>query len=852
MPSALRTFQVKPRLPEPLTPLLGLAHNLAWAWHQETRDLFGRIDRDIWESTNHNPILLLGSTSEERLQQLAGDDSFVSHMQECHKTLDQYCAADSWFQSNHPEFSNRTIAYFSMEFGIVESLTIYSGGLGILAGDFLKSASDLGVPLIGIGLLYQEGYLSQQLNIDGWQQERYPRADFYNLPIKTVKDDNGKTLLIDVPYPEHTVKARIIEVTVGRAKLYLLDANLEINKPADRTITRRLYGGDRENRIRQEIMLGIGGVRALAAMGLKPSLYHMNEGHSAFLAIERARLLMGQEKLNFAEAQTLIRNTTLFTTHTPVPAGIDQFPLELIDSYADSLYRPLSIEKKQFHSLGQLADASRNTPFNMAYLAMNFASRINGVSRLHGEVARSMWKHRWPAVPEDEVPIDSVTNGIHIPSWISREMVWLLNRYLGQNWQRSSADPAVWEKVDTIPDQELWRVHQNLRSNLVSFSRRHLTKHLQAKGATTHQVEEAATLLDPAALTIGFARRFATYKRAGLLFRDPERLLKLLQNSERPVQFIFAGKAHPLDDSGKELIREVIQFIRKHDLQGKMVFLEDYDMNLARTMVQGVDVWLNTPRRPLEASGTSGMKVLPNGGLNLSVLDGWWVEGFSAETGWAIGQNDELNEPDQQDEMDANSIYDLLEHEIIPLFYQRDSNDVPLQWVERMKNSLRTLSPKFNSDRMIQEYSDKFYLPGLRSAERFCADNWSVTRDFSAWRKKLNKHWTEVKIREVNTDEQPELASGDRIAVSCTVELGHLTTNDVTLQLYYGKVDGDGNLAQGNTVDMELVDGASPASWRCELPCSSSGRYGFNVRVVPNHPEMSNPLCPGMVVWAQV
>ena len=851
MTTVVSTFRVKPHLPPELAPLLELANNLAWAWNSESRDLFGRIDRDRWESSNHNPIQLLGESQDERLQELAQDDSFLAHMQQCVENLRSYLSDTTWFTKKFSQHAGDLVAYFSMEFGIVESLTVYSGGLGILAGDFLKSASDLGVPLIGIGLLYQEGYLSQYLNVDGWQQERYPRTDFYNLPMEPVRGKDGRWLQIEVPYPGRTVKARILEVRVGRARLFLLDSNLEENTPEDRRITRRLYGGDKENRIRQEIMLGVGGVRALAAMNLQPTLYHMNEGHSAFLAVERAADLMQGEGLSFLEANTLIRNSTLFTTHTPVPAGIDEFPVELLTRYSEQLREPLGLSAKEFQALGHHEDSAADDPFNMAYLAMNFASSINGVSRLHGEVARRMWSHRWPAVPRQEIPIDSITNGIHLLTWISREMIWLFNRYLGPHWQKRTTKSEIWQKIDTIPQAELWRVHQNLRSNLVSFARNRLARQLEAKGASRQQVATAAEVLDPGALTIGFARRFATYKRATLLLRHPERLLRLLSHQSRPLQFVFAGKAHPRDDSGKELIRELIQFIKLHGLQEKMVFLEDYDMNLARTLVQGVDVWLNTPRRPLEASGTSGMKVLPNGGLNLSVLDGWWVEGYSPETGWAIGRDEDYTEPELQDELDANNIYDLLEHEIVPLFYQRDSHDVPRLWVDRMKASLRDLCPVFNTDRMLKEYSELYYLPGWERARRFTDNGWELTRDFAAWRQRLQQHWSKVKISRIKTAGQDELVSGDRVEITCRVALGGLKPEEVSVQLYFGRVDGSGNLPKGQTTEMELVKAGSPTTWRGELPCSASGRFGFNVRVLPHHPELANPLCPGLIVWAQ-
>ncbi len=639
------TFRVIPSLPASLERLRDLAYNLSWAWNHDAIDLFRRLDRDLWETTLHNPVLMLGTIRQERLEEVMADDGFMAHLERVGRDLDRYMQArNTWYSKNCPNGDGARIAYFSAEFGLTECLRIYSGGLGILAGDHLKSASDLGLPLVGVGLLYQQGYFRQYLNPDGWQQEQYPDNDFYNLPLTLERQLSGAPLTVEVEYPGRTVKAQVWRVQVGRVPLYLLDTNVEGNRPDDRDITDQLYGGDSDMRIRQEILLGIGGIRALEILGLRPTVCHMNEGHSAFLALERIRLLMQDCQLTFAEAREAAMAGNVFTTHTPVPAGIDRFHPDLIDQYFSGYYPRLGLSRHEFLGLGRMNPNDPNGYFCMAVLAMRLAYRINGVSQLHGRVSRQMWQEVWPQVPADEVPILGITNGIHPRSWISNDMAGLYDRYLGPRWSDRPADAKIWQQATRIPDEELWRTHERRRERLVTFARGRLRDHLEQQGGSPSEIGHADEVLDPEALTIGFARRFATYKRATLLFRDLERLARILGDKDRPVQLIFAGKAHPQDNAGKELIRQIIHLARRQEFRNRIVFLEDYDMDVARYLVQGVDVWLNTPRRPHEASGTSGMKATANGGLNLSILDGWWDEGYTPDTGWAIGGGEEYRD----------------------------------------------------------------------------------------------------------------------------------------------------------------------------------------------------------------
>jgi starch phosphorylase len=800
-------------------------------------------------------VRLLGATPQDRLEELSADDGFLAHLDRVAENLEHYLTAPTWFQEAYGKDASDTIriAYFSAEFGIHESIPVYSGGLGILAGDHLKSASDLGVPLSGVSLMYREGYFRQYLNPDGWQQERYPENDFFNLPLILETDANGKPVLVSVPLPGRELKAKVWRIQVGRVPLYLLDCNIPQNSADDRNITAQLYGGDKENRIKQEIMLGIGGVRALRALGKEPTVCHLNEGHSAFCALERIRLLMEEKKLDFATAVEAVRAGTCFTTHTPVPAGNEVFAPQLVEQYLGHYMAALGLDRRTFLGLGRQNPNDENEPFGMTVLALKLANVANGVSQLHGAVSRRMWKGLWQGLPESEVPITAITNGVHTRSWLAPEIAQIYDRYLGVQWEERPADHAVWKRIDQVPDAELWRTAERGRSRLVNFARTRLRLQLQRRGAPPGEVARAAETLDPDALTIGFARRFATYKRGSLIFRDAERLAAIANYKDRPVQFVFAGKAHPHDTEGKKVIAEVVHMARRPEFRNRVVFLEDYDMNVARHLVQGVDVWLNNPRRPLEASGTSGMKVCVNGGLNLSVLDGWWVEGYQQDNGWAIGAGEEYTDLAYQDQVESRAIYDLLEEEIVPMYYSRGADGVPREWVKRMKRSISTNVPLFNTNRMVQEYVEVGYWPSAERHLRLVADNLKRAAELAAWRRKLQQAWGQVRVDGVVSEDGGEtLRVGSELNVRARVQLGNLTPDDVEVQLFHGVLDSLGEIAHPHTAPMTTDSaprGRSAWDYVGTIACTASGQYGFNVRVLPRHADLPNPIETGLVCW---
>ncbi len=663
---AIQKFVVTPNLPEPLQPLLDIARNVWWSWNVEAINLLRRVDPDLWDQHEGNPVAVLGSLSTERVAVLLKDTAFLAHLERVRGDLDRYLSRPTWFQNEHDNISGGRVGYFSLEFGLHESLPLYSGGLGILAGDHLKSATDLGLPLVGVGLAYQEGYFRQYLNHDGWQMEGYTANDFYNMSMNLELDAEGNPLTIEVHYPGRTVAARIWRVQVGRNPLLLLDTNLPVNLPEDRELTARLYGGSEDMRIRQEILLGIGGLRALITLGLEPTVCHLNEGHSAFLGLERINLLMKNQGLDFDTAFEVVRASNVFTTHTPVPAGNDQFQPDLVRRYLTRKADELGIGIERLLAFGRQNPGDDRELFNMTVLALRLSRSVNGVSELHGHVSRGMWQAVWPGAPLEEVPISYVTNGIHTRSWLCTEIARLYDRYLGPRWFEDPTNKTIWDRVDTIPDAELWRGHERMRERLVGFVRGRLRRQLRKRGANRTWIKQAGEVLDPEALTIGFARRFATYKRAALILSDPDRLDRILNDPERPVQLIFAGKAHPKDHHGKELIRQLVNLAQEDRFSNRIVFIEDYNIEVGRYLVQGVDVWLNNPRRPLEASGTSGMKVPPNGGVNLSILDGWWCEGYQQDNGWAIGAGEDYEDHAEsqayQDDVESTALYDLLEN----------------------------------------------------------------------------------------------------------------------------------------------------------------------------------------------
>jgi starch phosphorylase len=695
-------------LPRRIERLGELAYNLWWTWNPDVQRLYKRIDIDLWEETSHNPIQFLRKIERAKLNAVTHDSYFLDFYDRSILAFDQYMERDdTWYQKNHGHIEKEVIAYFSTEFGLHETVPIYAGGLGVLSGDHLKEASDLGLPLVAMGFLYTKGYFTQIISEDGWQEAQYVKLNFDELPVLPLVDDEEKPATISVELAGREVLVRMWKIQVGRVPLYLLDSNVDGNSDEDRELTSRLYSSDLDLRISQEIILGIGGVRALRKLGHSPAVWHMNEGHSAFLVLERIREQV--EKGNtLEEAIDYVQAKTVFTTHTPVPAGNDEFPDWLIDKYFGGLQQQLGLSRDEFFDLAR-HNVNWGETFSMPVLAMRTSNLRNGVSELHGEVAREMWNSLWPDLKPDDVPISHITNGIHTGTWLARRMSHLYGRYLGSDWLENIDDPEMWNAISNIPDEELWAVRRHLKRKLVIYMRERARSQWSRDEVHPVQVIASGALLNPNALTIGFARRFATYKRADLILRDFERLLKITNKPNMPVQIIFAGKAHPADQPGKLLIQNVYRKVKKAESGGRLVFLEDYDMNLARYLVQGVDVWLNTPRRPNEASGTSGQKAAVNGGLNFSILDGWWREGFNGKNGWAIGTDDSHEDHKFQDDMDAESLYDTLENEIIPLFYNRSSGNIPVEWVGLMKESIRTLAPEFSMRRMVKAYANDLY-----------------------------------------------------------------------------------------------------------------------------------------------
>lgn len=842
----IATFKVRPSLPDALKPLLQIAYNLRWSWDHAAIDLFRRFDRDLWETAGRNPVRVLGSVDQSVLEAAAKDDSFLAHLRGVSERLDAYLSSKgSWYQREHADSNDLLVAYFSLEFGITECLPIFAGGLGVLAGDHLKAASDLGLPLVGVGLLYQEGYFRQYLNAAGWQQEAFEENDFHVLPIEFVPN-----VQVRVDLPDGKVTARLWRAVVGRIQLYLLDTNLPANRPEHRAITAQLYGGDLDMRIKQEILLGIGGVRALDALGLRPTVYHMNEGHSAFLALERIRSLMESRHLSFAEARVLASSSLVFTTHTPVPAG-------LMDHYFSAFYPRLGISRHDFLALGRQNPANDHEDFCMTVLALRLAAFSNAVSKLHGSVSRKMWNSIWGGLPESEVPIGHVTNGVHFRSWVSLEMNQLYDRYLGPKWREEPADAKLWQRTQSIPAGELWRTHERRRERLVAFARRRLQTQLRNRGASQSAIDEAEEVLSPDALTIGFARRFATYKRATLLLRDPERLARILNDADRPVQIIYAGKAHPRDHHGKELIKAIIDLAARPEFRRKLVFLENYDVATARYMVQGCDVWLNTPLRPQEASGTSGMKAQANGVLNVSTLDGWWDEAWQigldagAEVGWAIGKGESYQDPGYQDQVEAEALYELLEREIVPAFYERRADGLPRKWIDRMKTSIIRLCPEFNMHRMVIQYADEYYLSAHRRHLGLQADNSSRARNLAAWRARLEAAWPHLQIRSVSNG-FGELNLGGEIPISASVFLDALTPQDVSVQILSGRVDAHGEIKNPEITPMDAPEneGAGCYRFHASLRTSKSGFFGYAIRILPNHPDAVTPFIPQLITWA--
>lgn len=851
----INKYMVSPSLPKELEPLLEITKNFWWCWNQKAVNLLRTIDIDNYDEKDHNPIRILGESSQECFYNMLHDDAAMMNLAEVYDEFKTYMNQETWYASldDSQKTENEKIAYFSFEYGLHESLPNYSGGLGILSGDHLKSASDLGLPFIAVGLLYRKGYFRQYLNADGWQQEYDIENDFFNLALEKVLDSNGETMKVDVDLPGRKVYAQIWKANVGRIHLYYLDANIEENSVEDRDITAQLYGGNLETRIQQEILLGIGGIKALKKLGIKPTIYHMNEGHSAFLSLERIRQLMIDDKLDRKTAREVVFSSNVFTTHTPVPAGNDVFPIEMMQKYFVDYIKQIDMSMEEFLKLGKIDPNNQKEDFCMTVLALNLSAENNGVSELHGHVSREMWKDIWKGVPAKELPIDSITNGIHTLSWISFDMQNLLDRYLGPRWRTKPLEYGIWERVQKIPDAELWRTHERRKERLIDFCRERLKAQIINRGFTKNEINHAEQILTPEALTIGFARRFATYKRGTLLFRDIERLKKIISNPHRPVQIIFAGKAHPHDNGGKELIKNIAEICRREEFRDHIVFLEDYDINVARYMVQGVDVWLNNPRRPLEASGTSGMKVPPNGGLNFSILDGWWDEAYDGQNGWAIGNREEYTDLEYQDEVESNALYNVLENEIIPLYYERGRDDIPRQWVTAMKWSMQTVCPQFSTNRMVADYFNKFYTNASRRYINMTNDNFKKSKELKSWKDNIYSKWSKVSF-ENTMSEMPSrnLQVGSKFEVKTIVNLGNIAPDSVRVELYHGKLSMKDEITEPTIVEMKHSSdlGNGRHSFIGSLECVNTGQSGYAIRMYPYHKDLGYKFDMKMIIWS--
>ena len=848
---AIRRFTIRPLLPEPLAPLRGLMLNLRWSWHPETLDLFAAIDPDGWERAGRDPVPLLAEVPPERLASLAADRRFLRRLGDAVDELREYVAGPRWYQ-NDPELAGApaSVAYFSPEFGITAALPQYSGGLGILAGDHLKAGSDLGVPLVGVGLLYRHGYFTQSLSPEGWQTERYPASDPNGLPLTLLRDGQGAAVRVTVALADGaTLAAQVWIAQIGRVPLLLLDSYVEENDPTLREVTDRLYGGASEHRLRQELLLGIGGVRAVRAFCAitsypEPEVFHTNEGHAGFLGLERIREYVGQG-LTFDEALEMCRAGTVFTTHTPVPAGIDRFSRDLVAGQFDAATAP-ALPTDRVLALGaETYPGGDPGIFNMAVMGMRLAQRVNGVSTLHGEVSRQMFTGLWPGFDTAEVPIGSVTNGVHGPTWVAGEVIGLAQA--GQS-QDLAEDGAIWERAAADP-AAIFAVRGLLRARLVRQTRQRLRASWIQRGASEAELTWIEDVLDENVLTIGFARRVPSYKRLTMMLHDPERFTALLLDPERPVQIVIAGKAHPADDGGKLMIQQMVRFADDPRVRHRIVFLPDYDMALARAMVQGCDVWLNNPLRPLEACGTSGMKAALNGALNLSILDGWWDEWFDGHNGWAIPSADGVADPGRRDELEAAALYDLLGLSVAPLFYDRDADGLPRRWLEMVAHTLRTLGPRAQATRMVREYVTSMYLPAARSSRALDGPDHAGARELAAWKDRVTAAWPGVSIEHIEADDG-EPSPGAKLVARASVALGELSPEDVTVQLVYGTAGDDDEIIAPEFAGLELEadpGGGAAARYAGEVELGRPGPFGYTVRVLPCHPLLATPAEMGLI-----
>ena len=852
---------VNPQLPKRIEKLSVIANNLWWSWNTEFLKLFRKIDNDLWEKCGKNPIKFLREVSQDRLEAVAKDLIFLHEYDKNVENFEDYMnSKDTWFAEKYPENKKDLIAYFSAEYGLDETIPIYSGGLGILSGDHLKSASDLGIPLVAVGLLYKNGYFHQKINGNGEQETEYHDIDLYNLPIHPVKTENGEDLIIYLKFPKRRIYLKVWQINVGRVKLYLLDSDIEKNNPEDRDVTLRLYGGDQEMRIRQEIVLGMGGVNLLTrALGLKPTVYHMNEGHSSFLILELIKNVIKEKQVSFDIARDIVSSQTVFTTHTPVPAGNDIFPISLVEKYFKDFWPRLAISREEFLKMGMKPCNDLENGFNMGILALKVAGKKNGVSKLHGAVSRELFADVWPEIAANESPIGYVTNGIHTCSWLSPSLKQLYNKYLIPYWQDKIQYDYVWEKIKNIPDDKLWEAHQARKQKLLTLVKNNVTERLRRSGYNYDDINAITSKLDPNALTIGFARRFATYKRATLIFKDLERITQILNNADRPVQLIFAGKAHPADKQGQDLIKFIHDVSMMPQFKGKIFLLENYNIAMSRYLISGVDVWLNNPRRPMEASGTSGQKASVNGVINFSVLDGWWAEGYNQKNGWRIGFNSDYESYEAQDVTDSQNIYETLEEKIIPAYYNKDKNGISKEWLGIMKESIMSTGGKYSTSRMLSDYTSKFYIPLCNLHNKYYKDLSEVT-EFNTWKNDIYRNWKDIKITQKNNVNNIAIDAGKCIFVKCQVELPNIDPEHVSVECYYGKILENGVVEDISIIPMQQVktkskDSANSAEnskvfeYETKIELKTGGNYGYTFRVMPKHEMLLEPANMDLIKW---
>ena len=849
---------VTPQLPERINKLSEIAGNLWWAWNTDFLKLFKIIDGDLWETVGKNPVKFLKLVSQERLENVAENPEFLKEYDKIANDFYDYMNSKStWFKKNYPDNKNDLIAYFSAEYGLDETIPIYSGGLGILSGDHLKSASDLGIPLVAVGLLYKNGYFHQKINGNGEQETEYHDIDLHDLPINPVKNEDGEDLIIYLKFPKRRIYLKVWQINVGRVKLYLLDSDIEKNNPEDRDVTLRLYGGDQEMRIRQEIVLGMGGVNLLTrALKLEPTVYHMNEGHSSFLILELIKNVIKEKQVSFDVARDIVSSQTVFTTHTPVPAGNDIFPISLVEKYFKDFWPRLTISREEFLKLGMKPCEELENGFNMGILALKVAGKKNGVSKLHGAVSRELFADVWPEIAANESPIDYVTNGIHTCSWLAPSLKQLYNKYLIPYWQDKIQYDYVWEKVRNIPDDKLWNAHQARKEKLLSIVKNNVTERLRRSGYKYEDINAITSKINPNALTIGFARRFATYKRATLIFKDLERITQILNNADRPVQLIFAGKAHPADKQGQDLIKFIHDVSMMPQFKGKIFLLENYNIAMSRYLISGVDVWLNNPRRPMEASGTSGQKASVNGVINFSVLDGWWAEGYNQKNGWRIGFNSDYESYEAQDVTDSQNIYETLEQKIIPAYYNKDKNGISKEWMDYMKESIVSTGGKYSTSRMLSDYTSKFYIPLCNLHNKYYKDLSDVTQ-FNAWKTDMYRNWKDIKITQKEDNlNNISIDAGNCISVKCQVELPNIKPEFVSVECYYGKILENGVVEDISIIPMQQVklkntgtENSKIFEYETKIELKTGGNYGYTFRVMPKNEMLLDSANMNLVKW---